>query len=122
MIKLLLDENFPLPAVRKLKLTGWDIQAIAETHASIDDREVLLLACTSARWLVTFDRDFGELIYGQQLAAPPAILLLRVQHYSPTEPASWVENWVRHTPSMQNSFTVFDGMELPPFHGHFIIH
>lgn len=87
---LLVNENFPAPSTAKLRAAGWDVLAIADRHASLPDEGVLALACTEGRWLVTFDRDYGELIFGRQLPAPPAAILIREPHYKNHEPAEWL--------------------------------
>ena len=78
-VRLLLDENFPSPAIHALRSAGFDVLAIAENYASINDPEVLALACQEQRWLATFDLDFGALLFAKKLPAPPAVMLLRVQ-------------------------------------------
>lgn len=43
-----------------------------------DDRRVLALALEHQRVLVTFDADFGDLVFQQRLPAPPSVLYLRL--------------------------------------------
>lgn len=54
------------------------------------DEAVLAKATETGRWLVTFDRDYGELVFSRQCAPPPAILYLRQEPMPPTRPAAWV--------------------------------
>lgn len=75
--RLLADENCPAPSVRLLRNHGFDVLAIAETRPGMTDVEVLRLACSERRWLLTFDLDFGELAFNRQLPLPPAIILVR---------------------------------------------
>lgn len=90
MTRLLLDENFPAPSVKRLRERGLDVVAIREACPGWSDTRVLALAVAEQRWIVTFDRDYGDLVFHQGLASPPAIVLLRESHYRPTEPAEWV--------------------------------
>jgi predicted nucleic acid-binding protein len=55
------NENFPAPSVAVLRASGHDVLSIGEAHSGIDDMAVLALARQEGRWLVTFDRDYGEL-------------------------------------------------------------
>jgi hypothetical protein len=48
-----LNENVPLPSANRLRGGGWDVLAIAESHASIDNTGVLRLARDTSRWLIT---------------------------------------------------------------------
>lgn len=83
--RLLADENFPLPSVRILREHGLDVLAVVETCPSAADTEILRLACDQGRWVATYDRDYGELVFRHRLPAPPAILLFRQASF----PATW---------------------------------
>jgi len=56
---------------------------VAEFGPGLPDTEVLAHAAEREQVLVTFDRDFGELIYRAQAAGPIGILYLR---FVPTDP------------------------------------
>jgi len=86
-IGLLANENFPVPAIRKLRAAGVDVMAVGEIMPSAGDHEVLALACREGRWIVTFDRDYGELVFKKGLPPPPAILYFRQEPYPPDRPA-----------------------------------
>jgi predicted nuclease of predicted toxin-antitoxin system len=107
--RLLLNENFPQPSVNRLREAGWDVLAIAEAHASIDDPAVMRLARETSRWLITFDRDYGELVFRQHLPPPPLVLLLRVPSYLPEEPAGWIEMLYRRVQPEDGQFCICDG-------------
>jgi predicted nuclease of predicted toxin-antitoxin system len=105
----LLNENVPAPAVARLRAAGWDVLAIAESHASLADTAVLALARTEQRWLATFDRDYGELVFRRRLSPPPVVLLLRVASYRPEEPAAWIEGLYAAGQLQPGCFHIFDG-------------
>ncbi|HET7460212.1 MAG TPA: DUF5615 family PIN-like protein [Longimicrobium sp.] len=88
MIRLLADENIPLEAVARLRAAGYDSVSMSEVAPRSPDVEVLRLACESERVLVTFDRDFGELIYRDLAPLPPGVIYLRLPDHSPTVLAS----------------------------------
>ncbi len=62
MTKLLADENVPLKAVEILREKGVDVASVTELSPGLKDREVLDLAGREGRIIVTFDKDFGELV------------------------------------------------------------
>ena len=62
-MKLLADENIPLASIKVLRDFGYDIKAIGEDDKSISDKQVLEIAVKEKRLIVTFDRDYGELIF-----------------------------------------------------------
>lgn len=86
-IALLANENFPAPAIRKLRAAGVDVVAVSEVMPSVSDKEVLEFARREQRWIVTFDRDYGDLIFREGLRPPPAILYFRQEPYPPERPA-----------------------------------
>ncbi len=76
--KILLDENMPRGLADDLAAAGHDVQKVSSLAAGIDDRAVLDLARRSGRWLLTFDSDFGDLVFHRGEAPPPAILYFRL--------------------------------------------
>jgi len=61
--------------VNALKTSGIDIVPIKEYTSGISDEAVLEAANKQNRILITFDSDFGELIFKQKLKARGVILL-----------------------------------------------
>ena len=74
--RLLADENCPAPSIRLLRARGFDVLSVAEVQPGMTDVEVLQLASSEQRWLLTFDLDFGELAFNRQIPLPPAIILI----------------------------------------------
>lgn len=84
-MRFLANENIPLPSVRRLRQAGHDVAAIVEDAPGISDIEVLAQAASEQRYIMTFDRDYGELIYRLGHPAPPGIIYIRFTPASPTE-------------------------------------
>ena len=61
--------------VNALRSTGIDIVPVKELSSGISDEAVLEAANKQNRILITFDTDFGELIFKQKLKARGVILL-----------------------------------------------
>ena len=77
-MRLLADENVPLPSVVALRAAGHDVAAGAEDAAGAPDADVLARARREGRVLLTLDRDFGELLFRQGgAAAPPGVVYFR---------------------------------------------
>ena len=108
----LLNENFPEPSVKRLRAVGWDIATIAENAAGIEDEAVMAHAREESRWLATFDRDYGELVFKRGLRAPALILLLRVPSYLPEEPAEWLVRLHAEHQFQEGCFHIFDGSTI----------
>ncbi len=71
----LADENIPLEVVYELRHKGIDIISLSELNPGIEDEEVLLLAVKERRTLITFDNDFGELVFKMKKLSKGVILL-----------------------------------------------
>jgi predicted nuclease of predicted toxin-antitoxin system len=89
-LTIVVDENFPAPSTLLLRQAGHDIVAISEVAAGISDEAVLQLANLHNAWLVTFDLDFGELIFQRAFQPPRALILLRESRFSPPDLAAVV--------------------------------
>lgn len=76
--RLLIDENVPLYLITHLRNLGYDFLHVRDVQMALADEDVLTLAVRDKRILITFDRDFGELIFRQGLEVPPAIVYVRM--------------------------------------------
>jgi predicted nuclease of predicted toxin-antitoxin system len=74
---LLADENIQGELVQWLRTAGHDVLYAAESRRQTPDDELLSIARTEGRVILTDDLDFGELVYRQRLASH-GVLLLRL--------------------------------------------
>ena len=85
---LLADENFPKTSYLFLREQGHDIKHIVdEGLASILDERVLELAITERRIIITFDSDFGELIFRDGYR-PEGVVFFRWKSSTPAQPGT----------------------------------
>ena len=87
-MKLLANENVPMGMVRQLRDMGHDVLAILEASPGVTDVVVLERARSEQRTLLTFDRDYGELIYLKRLPVPLSVIYMR---FVPTSPEDAVQ-------------------------------
>lgn len=90
MIKLLADENFPMASVQLLVDRKFDVLSISKSYSSISDVEVIRLANSEGRVILTFDRDFGQLIFREGIIPKFGVFYFRLENFSPTQPAQIV--------------------------------
>ncbi|MEW6220381.1 MAG: DUF5615 family PIN-like protein [Thermodesulfobacteriota bacterium] len=102
---LLANENIPMPPVQVLRQAGYDVRAIAETGSGLSDREILAAAAED-RWVITLDRDYGELLFVRNLPAPPSLLYLRLRAYRPETPGEIVVELLREAEALLGQFVV----------------
>lgn len=72
-MRFLADENLPLMLVQMLANEGHDVVRASEYGAT--DERVLQNAEADRRLLLTFDKDFGELVFLRHLSAVGVILI-----------------------------------------------
>lgn len=86
-MRFLTDENIPSNIVDWLIAEGHDVVSARITGAGTKDEQWLSLAVPEERIIITADKDFGELIFRDGLAAY-GIILLRLDDVLPRD---WVE-------------------------------
>ncbi len=79
----LADENIPLYVVKQLRKEGYKVISVTEEFAGLSDEKILELSSRNKWVIITFDKDFGELIYKQKSNKPYGIILMRVTPKSP---------------------------------------
>jgi predicted nuclease of predicted toxin-antitoxin system len=109
-MRFLADENFPVPSVRRLRAADHDVAAIIEDSPGVEDTVVLARAASEDRFLLTLDRDYGELIYHRGLSPPIRVLYFRLDLHMPDEPAERLLKLLRESNrSFERLFTTVDG-------------
>ena len=92
MTKLLADENIPRKTVEILKKEDLDITSVSETSPGLSDRAVIDQANKETRIIITFDKDFGELIFREKLKVE-GLILLRI----PPSSTEYIAERILHT-------------------------
>lgn len=107
MTPFLANENVPKATVEKLRNAGYDVVSISSDFPSITDESVLLFATVQSRVIITFDRDYGELVFRHRLEPPLGIVYLRIEEFQPEEPADILIKYLAAAPSIfERSFSV----------------
>ena len=76
-MKFIADENIPLKVVKRLREEGLDITSIIEIKVGMKDEEIAKLSEREKVVIITFDKDFGEIIF-KKLIKPYGVILLRI--------------------------------------------
>ena len=77
-MRILADENMPERAVNLLRRAGHDVRWVMETDRGALDPPLLAAATAERRLLITYDKDFGDLLFQDGSSAPYGILLFRM--------------------------------------------
>lgn len=83
----LANENFPLLSVRILREAGHRVISIVQESPGSKDEDILKRAHNESLTILTFDRDYGELIYRHQTLPPAGVVYFRFAPATPSEPA-----------------------------------
>ena len=84
-MRFLANENFPRAAVEGLRAAGHDVAWIRTEAPGATDEQVLARSRDEGRVLITFDKDFGELVLRRGLSASQGVVLLRLPLAGPEE-------------------------------------
>ena len=108
-MRFLANENFPLASVYRLREVGYEMATVVQDSPGVKDFEVMARAASENRVVLTFDRDYGELVYHLRLPMPSSVVYFRYAPLTPEEPAEhllWlltIDNL-----SLDGKFTVVD--------------
>lgn len=103
---LCLNENMAAATVTRLRTEGDDVLWIRESSPGISDKEVLEVARSEGRLLVTFDKDFGELVFRLGAAAACGVVLFRISLPSPQEVAERIMAVLHSRDDWRGNFAV----------------
>jgi predicted nuclease of predicted toxin-antitoxin system len=89
-------------------MDGCDVLSIRDGHSGVDDPTVLGIARRENAILLTEDKDFGELVYREQLSHC-GVVLIRIDGMRRDRRADIVSEAIRlHKNELPDAFTVID--------------
>lgn len=105
-MKFVADEGIDALVVSQLREEGHQVWYIAEMSPGISDTAVLEMAQEEAAILLTYDKDFGDLVFRQHHSSQ-GVVLIRLHGYSSVRKAELVSTMVRqHGSELSGAFTV----------------
>ncbi len=105
----LANENFPRPSILLLRDNGFEITSIQENFQSITDSQVLQIAKEKDLIILTFDKDYGELIFRYLNESPPSVVYYRYKGLNPLYAGEVLLEILRDGQiKLKNAFTVID--------------
>ena len=105
-MKFVADESVDYQIVTRLREDGHEVIYIAETQSGASDNAVLTKANLQQAVLLTSDKDFGDLVFRQNLVSS-GILLLRIAGLPQGRKAAIVAEAIRkHGAVMPGAFAV----------------
>lgn len=107
-MRFLANENFPDPSIRILRDQGYEVKSIRTDAPSISDHQVIAMAQDEERIMLTFDKDYGELIFKDGIGSPPAVLFLRYRGRDPKAAAALIQDALTAGTVLEGRFTVIE--------------
>lgn len=105
-MKILADENIEREFVEALRNANFDVLSVWESYIGFSDDEILEIAVNEKAVILTYDTDFGELVFRFSLKSH-GIVLLRVHGLSLAEKIDKTILAIReHEAEIENAFTV----------------
>lgn len=106
-MNVLADESVDGPVVQRLREDGRQVVYVAEIDSGISDKEILQAANVQSAMLLTADKDFGEMVYRQNLLNSAGIVLIRLAGLTSERKSEIVSRAFRdHEKELPNSFSV----------------
>ena len=107
-MRLCANENVPGECVAMLRQGGHDVLWIREVARGSGDDAVLARAQAEARLLVTFGKDFGELVFRRGRSASRGVVLFRLRKPSPGFLARRVAQVLEAAAGWEDHYAVVD--------------
>ena len=76
-MRFLANENFPAPSILLLENTGFEVLSISAIKSGASDFEVLDIAIKKNAIILTFDNDYGEIIFRIRPVIIPSVVFFR---------------------------------------------
>ena len=90
-----------------LQKEGHDTKNVRDINPRMPDKEILKIAVSEKRMVITMDKDFGELVYNSKLLHG-GVLLLRLEEARSDEKVEIIKKILeKHSDKLFNNFCVF---------------
>jgi predicted nuclease of predicted toxin-antitoxin system len=111
--KFLANENVPFSSITSLKSAGTDVKSIGVDDPSITDEQVMQIAINENRTIITYDSDYGELIFKHGYKPKAGVIFIRTQPTDPLETARIITELLKKEEiSFNRTLTVIDSNSI----------
>ena len=108
-MQFLANENFPRPSILFLRESGFKVLSIAEQNPGVSDIEVVETAKTDHLTILTFDKDYGEIIFRHGGSSPPSVIYFRFKGLDPGFAGRILKDLIQVKKIVfENTFTVIE--------------
>lgn len=107
-MRFLADENIPGLAVNILRGLNHDVAWVVDNMAGSNDPAVMSCAVEEQRVLLTFDKDFGELVFRDRSRGVSGVILFRFDPQSDTHAARVIADAIGSRNDWAGMFSVVE--------------
>lgn len=112
-MKFLANENVPIASINYLKSKGFDITSMGVDDPGTADEHVMKLAMEQDRTIITYDSDYGELIFKRGFQPNAGVIFIRQQPTNPLETAKVIDRLTSNSNlTFERTMTVVDSNSL----------
>jgi predicted nuclease of predicted toxin-antitoxin system len=106
------DESVDWAIIKALRENNYQVLSIMEDHSGWPDEEVLSFAYELSAYLITEDKDFGELTYRLKRPSHGILLIRLISSRSDEKAALVLDVFQKNEDRLSNSFSVLDENKL----------
>lgn len=111
-MKFLVDVGVGRKAEEWLVNNGYDVKSMRAVNPKEKDSEILRIAATEGRMIITMDKDFGELVHNSG-KAHAGVMILRLEDANGDKKAEVVSHiMTKYSDEIRNRFCVFQNGRL----------
>jgi predicted nuclease of predicted toxin-antitoxin system len=108
-MQFLANENFPLPSIKVLRSSGYLVKSVVEEMPAATDMEIVETARIEDLIILTFDKDYGEIIFRYGLIEPPPVVFFRYKGSSNEFAGQFIVDLLNDSKTeLTNNFTVVE--------------
>jgi predicted nuclease of predicted toxin-antitoxin system len=107
-LRIVADENVPGETVDAMRADGHEVTWMVTDGPGTRDDVILAQAQAENRIVMTFDKDFGELVFRQVMPASSGIILLRLGTSGPSQATAIVMAAIRSRSDWTGHFSVIE--------------
>jgi predicted nuclease of predicted toxin-antitoxin system len=111
-MRILADENMPDDAVAMIRSRGYNVLWIRTDSPGATDEANLAKAVSEQRLLITFDKDFGDLMFRRGHAASCGVVLFRIAAPSSEVVAMTIADTLDSRTDWSGHFAVVDDRRI----------
>jgi predicted nuclease of predicted toxin-antitoxin system len=108
-MRFLANENFPFPSTKMLRENNFYVKSISEDCPGISDLEVMKIAIEEDLIILTFDKDYGEIIFKSGYFNPPSVVFFRYKGVNQSFAGEYIlKMLIDQKKSLKGSFFVIE--------------